>query len=57
MTGGGMALRRLVGDPGIRGAGIMGALYVGIGLALFLADRIFWRAAAEEWLAPKEADS
>jgi len=30
--------------PGQIGAGIMGAIYVGIGAALLLADRVFWRA-------------
>jgi hypothetical protein len=43
MMGGGMLLRRLVVHPGIVGAGIMGAIYVGVGTALALADRLFWR--------------
>jgi len=44
MMGGGIALRRLVVHPGVIGAGIMGAVYIGVGTALLLADRIFWRA-------------
>jgi hypothetical protein len=45
MMGGGIALRTLVAHPGAFGSGIMGALYIGIGAALLIADRIFWRAA------------
>lgn len=45
MMGAGMTLRRLVVHPGVIGAGILGAVYVGIGTALVIADRIFWRAA------------
>lgn len=45
MMGGGMTLRRLVVDPDLVGAGIMGAIYLGIGTALVIADRIFWHAA------------
>jgi len=45
MMGGGITLRHLVVHPGVIGAGIMGALYIGVGTALFLADRILWRAA------------
>jgi hypothetical protein len=45
MMGGGILLRTLVARPGVIGAGIMGALYLGIGSALLIADRIFWRAA------------
>lgn len=48
MMGGGMILRRLVVAPGVVGAGIMGALYIGIGTALLIADRIFWTAVVEE---------
>jgi len=44
MMGGGMTLRRLVVDPDVLGAGIMGAIYIGVGTALALADRVFWRA-------------
>jgi len=44
MMGGGIALRHLVVHPGAIAAGIMGAIYVGIGTALLLADRVFWRA-------------
>ncbi len=45
MMGGGIALRRAVVDPDAVGAGILGAVYLGIGIALVIADRIFWRAA------------
>jgi len=45
MMGGGITLRHFVVDPGAIGAGIMGAIYLGIGTALALADRIFWHAA------------
>jgi len=44
MMGGGIALRHIVVNPGVIGAGIMGALYVGVGTALLVADRIFWHA-------------
>lgn len=45
MMGGGIVLRRLVVHPDLVGAGIMGAVYVGVGTALMLADRVFWKAA------------
>jgi len=45
MMGGGITLRHLVVSPDAIGAGILGALYLGIGTALALADRIFWHAA------------
>lgn len=45
MMGAGMLLRRLVVHPDIVGAGIMGAVYIGVGTALVLADRVFWREA------------
>lgn len=45
MMGGGMLLRRLVVHPDVIGAGIMGAIYIGVGTALLLADRAFWHAA------------
>jgi len=44
MMGGGILLRELVVHPGVIGAGILGAVYIGIGTALALADRIFWQA-------------
>ena len=44
MMGGGILLRQIVVHPGQIGAGIMGAIYVGIGMALLIADRVFWRA-------------
>ncbi|MDI6900655.1 MAG: hypothetical protein QMC79_03070 [Anaerosomatales bacterium] len=46
MMGAGMVLRRLVVHPDAVGAGIMGALYIGVGTALLLADRAFWHAFA-----------
>jgi hypothetical protein len=49
MMGGGMILRRIVVAPGVIGAGIMGALYIGIGTALLIADRIFWAAVVGEF--------
>ena len=45
MMGAGMILRRLVVHPDAVGAGIMGAIYIGVGTALVLADRVFWHAA------------
>jgi hypothetical protein len=45
MMGGGIALRGAVVDPDAVGAGVLGAVYLGIGIALVIADRIFWRAA------------
>lgn len=45
MMGGGMILRRTVVNPGEFGAGIMGAIYLGIGSALLFSDRIYWTAA------------
>ncbi|MHB9003318.1 MAG: hypothetical protein ACYC6C_04550 [Coriobacteriia bacterium] len=47
MMGAGMLLRRLVVQPGVVGAGIMGAVYIGIGTALLLADAVFWKAVKE----------
>lgn len=44
MMGGGIALRSIVVHPGVIGAGIMGAIYIGVGTALLIADRIFWHA-------------
>jgi hypothetical protein len=45
MMGAGMTLRRLVVAPGEIGAGILGALYLGIGGALAITDRVLWLAA------------
>lgn len=44
MMGGGMLLRRVVVHPDQVGAGILGAVYIGVGTALLLADRVFWHA-------------
>lgn len=53
MMGGGIALRQIVVSPGQIGAGIMGAVYVGVGTALLLADRVFWHAAFRKERVPK----
>lgn len=45
MMGGGIIIRNAIVHPNAIGAGILGALYLGIGSALLIADRIFWRAA------------
>ncbi len=52
MMGGGILIRNLVVHPGVIGAGILGALYIGIGTALLIADRVFWLAL----IAPEKAD-
>jgi hypothetical protein len=44
MMGGGIVLRGIVVQPGVIGAGIMGAIYIGVGTALLLADGVFWKA-------------
>lgn len=44
MMGAGMTLRRIFVHPGQIGAGILGALYIGIGTALLLAGRVYWHA-------------
>jgi len=44
MMFGGILLRQLFVHPGQIGAGILGAVYIGVGSALLLADRIFWKA-------------
>jgi hypothetical protein len=56
MMGGGIMLRHLVVHPGIIGAGIMGALYLGIGSALLIADRLFWQAVASEFRPSTEPE-
>jgi hypothetical protein len=48
MMGGGIAIRNAIVSPGVIGAGILGALYLGIGTALFIADRVFWHAVYHE---------
>ena len=57
MMGGGMLLRRLVVHPDVIGAGIMGAIYIGVGTALLLADRAFWHAALRRERAQAESVS
>ena len=54
MMGGGITLRHLIVNPNMIGAGIMGALYIGIGTALAVADRIFWQAALGRPLPAEE---
>lgn len=49
MMGGGIALRNAIVSPGVIGAGILGALYLGIGTALIFADRVFWHAVFAEF--------
>lgn len=44
MMGGGIVIRNAIVQPGVLGAGILGALYLGIGTALLIADRVFWQA-------------
>ena len=56
MMGGGIALRRIVVHPGQIGAGIMGAVYIGVGTALLLADRVYWHAALRDWGSPVPGD-
>jgi len=53
MMGGGMLLRRLVVHPDVIGAGVMGAIYIGVGTALLLADRVFWHAALRPAVAER----
>jgi hypothetical protein len=48
MMGGGIVLRSVIVAPGVIGAGILGALYLGIGTALLIADRVFWHAVFVE---------
>jgi hypothetical protein len=49
MMSAGMILRRIVVHPGAIGAGVMGAIYIGIGSALLIADRIFLYAVYVNW--------
>jgi hypothetical protein len=56
MMGAGITLRRLVVSPGALAAGVMGAVYLGIGGALGIADRIFWLAALRRHL-PHDLDA
>lgn len=57
MMGGGITLRRIFVHPGAIGAGILGAVYIGIGGALLVADRVFWRAVlSPEPCAPLSAE-
>ena len=50
-----MILRRIVAHPSSVGAGFMGAIYIGVGTALVLADRHYWMAVLKRDLAPAEA--
>lgn len=44
MMGSGMTLRRIFENPTGVGAGLMGTLYLAVGVALLTADRLFWQA-------------
>lgn len=57
MMGGGIGLRKLVVHPGVIGAGILGTIYIGVGTALLLADRIFWMAVLGHFHHPPETPS
>lgn len=52
MMGGGIGLRKLIIHPGVIGAGILGTIYIGVGTALLLADRIFWMAVFRHFQHP-----
>lgn len=54
MMGGGIAIRNAIVAPGVIGAGILGAIYLGIGAALAIADRIFWAALFTPESAPAD---
>lgn len=56
MMGGGIVIRNTFVRPDVIGAGILGALYVGIGSALLVADRAFWHAAFEEFRARRKGE-
>jgi hypothetical protein len=47
MMGGGIWIRHTFVTPGEFGAGIRGAISLGLGTALVLADRIYWHAALQ----------
>jgi hypothetical protein len=55
MMGGGIAIRNAIVAPGVIGAGILGALYLGIGTALFIADRVFWHAVYHDFRKAPDA--
>ena len=54
MMFGGIAIRNAV-QGGRVGSGVLGVVYLGIGTALFLADRVFWHAVAKLLFARGEA--
>lgn len=54
MMGGGITLRHIIVHPGVVGAGIMGAIYIGVGSALLIADRLFWLAVFGKAPLPAE---
>lgn len=54
MMFGGIAIRNAV-SSGRVGSGVLGAVYLGIGTALFLADRVFWHAVAKRVFPREEA--
>lgn len=57
MMGGGITLRQLFVHPGRIGAGILGAVYLGIGMALLMADRVFWHAVFDRGMWGRRDDS
>lgn len=56
MMGGGIIIRNTFVRPDVIGAGILGALYVGIGSALLVADRAFWHAAFEAFRSRRKEE-
>lgn len=54
MMGSGIAIRNVVVASNELGTGILGAVYIGVGTALVLADRVFWHAAFRK---PKDAQA
>lgn len=56
MMGGGITLRQLFVHPGRIGAGILGAVYLGIGTALLVADRVFWHAVFDRGMWGRRRD-
>lgn len=54
MMGSGMLLRRVVATTSDVGAAVMGVVYVGVGTALLLGDRVYWHAAFRKPLDRKK---
>jgi hypothetical protein len=49
----GVALRQAMATPGAFGAGVLGAVYLAVGTALLLADRLFWSAFLRPSAVPR----